>query len=57
MLRISLEVRSGSGKGFRYESVRGITKLSDLMEILPDIYLWKGDIKTLACDAVVNAAI
>ena len=34
----------------------GITDLSELSEIEPDIYLWKGDITTLRCDAIVNAA-
>ena len=35
---------------------KGITKLSDLTPIEPGIYLWQGDITTLACDAIVNAA-
>ena len=35
---------------------KGITKLSDLKPIDGDLYLWQGDITTLACDAVVNAA-
>ncbi len=36
--------------------LKGITKLSDLMPVEADTYLWQGDITTLACDAVVNAA-
>lgn len=35
---------------------KGITHIENLMPIQHDIYLWKGDITTLACDAVVNAA-
>lgn len=35
---------------------KGITELSDLTPIEPGIYLWQGDITTLACDAIVNAA-
>ncbi len=35
---------------------KGITTLEDLQPVLPGIYLWKGDITTLKCDAVVNAA-
>lgn len=35
---------------------KGITGLDDLEPIEPDIYLWQGDITTLACDAIVNAA-
>ena len=36
--------------------LKGITNLDDLQPIEPDIYLWQGDITTLACDAIVNAA-
>lgn len=35
---------------------KGITKLSDLTPIQEGIYLWQGDITTLECDAIVNAA-
>lgn len=35
---------------------KGVTDLADLTPVLPDIYLWQGDITTLCCDAVVNAA-
>jgi len=34
----------------------GITKVEDLTESEPDIFLWQGDIATLRCDAIVNAA-
>lgn len=35
---------------------KGITSIYDLEPIKPDIYLWQGDITTLKCDAIVNAA-
>ena len=35
---------------------KGITKISDLTPVEKDLYLWQGDITTLSCDAVVNAA-
>ncbi len=35
---------------------RGITPLSDLQPVQEGIYLWRGDITTLQCDAIVNAA-
>ena len=35
---------------------KGITALSDLTPVEPGIYLWQGDITTLACGAIVNAA-
>ena len=36
--------------------LKGITDITDLTPIAPDIYLWQGDITTLKCDAIVNAA-
>lgn len=35
---------------------RGITNFADLKPLQKEIYLWKGDITTLCCDAIVNAA-
>ncbi len=35
---------------------KGITELKDLQPIQKELYLWKGDITTLRCDAIVNAA-
>lgn len=35
---------------------RGITRLQDLTPVRPGLYLWQGDITTLAVDAIVNAA-
>lgn len=37
-------------------SERGITRLEDLTPVRPGVYLWQGDITTLAADAIVNAA-
>ncbi len=34
----------------------GITDLADLQPVEDGIYLWQGDITTLRCDAIVNAA-
>lgn len=35
---------------------KGITDIQDLTPVSEGIYLWKGDITTLKCDAIVNAA-
>lgn len=35
---------------------RGVVKLSDLTPVQRGIYLWRGDITTLQCGAIVNAA-
>lgn len=35
---------------------KGITDIADLSPIQPGLYLWQGDITTLRCDAIVNAA-
>ena len=37
-------------------AVKGITDLTDLSPVSNGIYLWQGDITTLRCDAIVNAA-
>ncbi len=37
-------------------AAKGITDISDLSPIQPGLYLWQGDITTLQCDAIVNAA-
>ena len=37
-------------------SAKGITEFPSLTPVQPDIYLWQGDITTLRCDAIVNAA-
>lgn len=35
---------------------KGITDLADLTPVQEDIYIWQGDITTLKCGAIVNAA-
>lgn len=35
---------------------RGVIRLADLLPVQPGLYLWQGDITTLAVDAIVNAA-
>ena len=37
-------------------AAKGITDIADLTPIQPGLYLWQGDITTLKCDAIVNAA-
>jgi O-acetyl-ADP-ribose deacetylase (regulator of RNase III) len=37
-------------------SERGVTRLQDMRSTQPGLYLWQGDITTLAVDAIVNAA-
>lgn len=37
-------------------AAKGITRLSDLRPVQEGIYLWRGDITTLKCGAIVNAA-
>ncbi|MBR2109525.1 MAG: protein-ADP-ribose hydrolase [Ruminococcus sp.] len=36
--------------------LKDITDIADLQPIQEEIYLWQGDITTLKCDAIVNAA-
>ena len=35
---------------------KGITDYKDLVPVKDNIYVWQGDITTLKCDAIVNAA-
>ena len=37
-------------------AVKGITDVANLTPVQPGLYLWQGDITTLRCDAIVNAA-
>ena len=37
-------------------AAKGITRLSDLRPVQEGLYLWRGDITTLECGAIVNAA-
>ena len=36
--------------------LKGVTDIDDILPIAPHICLWKGDITTLKCDGIVNAA-
>ena len=36
--------------------LKGVTDIADLKPVAPDTYLWQGDITTLKCDGIVNAA-
>lgn len=35
---------------------KGIVNINELSSVMPDIYLWQGDITRLECGAIVNAA-
>ena len=35
---------------------KGVTDVDELTPVQPGLYLWQGDITTLKCDAIVNAA-
>ncbi len=35
---------------------KGVTDIADIQPVREDIYIWQGDITTLRCDAIVNAA-
>ena len=37
-------------------AAKGITDIDSLRPLQPGLYLWQGDITTLRCDAIVNAA-
>ena len=37
-------------------AAKGIMDAADLVPLQPGLYLWQGDITTLKCDAIVNAA-
>ena len=37
-------------------AAKGVTDIADLTPIQQGLYLWQGDITTLKCDAIVNAA-
>lgn len=67
LLRALMNVRAPQqiGKEFlriqdeylQYEiAAKGITDVAELTPVQQGIYLWQGDITTLKCDAVVNAA-
>ena len=67
LLRGLMNVRRPAGIGTEFLQVqdeylqgetaaKGVTDVADLMPIQPGVYLWQGDITTLKCDAIVNAA-
>ncbi len=67
LLRTLMNIRMPGALSEEYERVedeylradnesKGITKIRDLVPVRDDIFLWQGDITTLECDAVVNAA-
>ena len=37
-------------------ATKGVTDVTALVPVQPGLYLWQGDITTLKCDAIVNAA-
>lgn len=67
LLRALMNVRTPASIGDEFRSVqdaylqeetaeKGITELADLIPVKDGFYLWQGDITTLRCDAIVNAA-
>ena len=67
LLRGLMNVRRPAGIGTEFlqmqdeylqgeTAAKGVTDVADLMPIQPGVYLWQGDITTLKCDAIVNAA-
>jgi O-acetyl-ADP-ribose deacetylase (regulator of RNase III) len=67
MLRSLLNIRSPMPIGKEFLKVqdeylqrelqeKGITSLSSLTPVRDDLYIWQGDITTLQCDGIVNAA-
>ena len=67
LLRSLMNVRAPGPAGAEFVAVqdeylqeaiaeKGVTALAALTPVQPELYLWQGDITTLACDAIVNAA-
>ena len=55
--QIGTEILRIPDEYLQYEiAAKGITDVAELMPVQQGIYLWQGDITTLKCDAVVNAA-
>ena len=56
-MNISNDFLAVQDEYLREETVaKGITDIADLSPISEGLYLWQGDITTLRCDAIVNAA-
>ena len=54
---ISTDFLTAQDAYLRAEAARkGVTDIADLTPMEPGIYLWQGDITTLKCGAIVNAA-
>lgn len=54
---ISAEYLTAEDEYLRQKTAeKGITDIADLSPVEDDIYLWRGDITTLKCGAIVNAA-
>ena len=51
-----LEPIKGSADINKLESIKEISDINNVNPIQKGIYLWQGDITTLRCDAIVNAA-
>ena len=67
LLRSLMNIRTPSPLGDEYcrieseylreeTAAKGITRVTDLHPVEDGLYLWQGDITTLECDAIVNAA-
>ena len=52
----NLESIKGSADINKLESIKEISDINNVNPIQKGIYLWQGDITTLRCDAIVNAA-
>lgn len=56
-VEISAEYLAAEDEYLRQKTAeKGITDIADLSPVEDDIYLWRGDITTLKCGAIVNAA-
>mgnify|MGYP004592965823 CR=1 FL=1 len=55
--RIGMEFLQVQDEYLQGETVtKGVTDVAALTPVQPGLYLWQGDITTLKCDAIVNAA-
>ncbi len=55
--RISSDFLQVQDEYLKNETVaKGVTDIADLQPVQPGLYIWQGDITTLKCDAIVNAA-
>jgi len=52
----NLESIKGSADINKLESIKEISDINNVNPMQKEIYLWQGDITTLRCDAIVNAA-